>query len=99
ADPLQLQQHRGQALALPGHSPGSIALFEERTGALFSGDVIYDDDLIDFLPDSSVPAYRLSMRRLENLEVSVVHPGHGRSFDQTRLRELAGDYLAQQAAR
>lgn len=27
------------------------------------------------------------------LEVSVVHPGHGRSFDQSRLRALADSYL------
>ncbi|WSV26244.1 hypothetical protein OG554_35785 [Streptomyces griseus] len=66
---------------------------EERTGVLFSGDAVYDGYLIDDLPDSDVPAYRRSMERLAQLDVSVVHPGHGRSFDQTRLRELAGDYL------
>ena len=29
-------------LHLPGHTPGSIALLEERTGTLYSGDVVYD---------------------------------------------------------
>ncbi|MFD5462836.1 MBL fold metallo-hydrolase [Kitasatospora sp. NPDC127059] len=80
-------------LHLPGHSPGSIALLEERTGVLFSGDVVYDGGLIDDLPDSDVPAYRRSMERLAELDVSVVHPGHGRSFDRPRLRELADSYL------
>ena len=30
-------------LHLPGHSPGSIALFDPADGTLFSGDVVYDD--------------------------------------------------------
>ncbi|MFE1478505.1 MBL fold metallo-hydrolase [Streptomyces cyaneofuscatus] len=92
-DRIDLGSHTLTVLHLPGHSPGSIALLEERTGVLFSGDAVYDGYLIDDLPDSDVPAYRRSMERLAQLDVSVVHPGHGRSFDQTRLRELAGDYL------
>jgi glyoxylase-like metal-dependent hydrolase (beta-lactamase superfamily II) len=80
-------------LHLPGHSPGSIALLEERTGVLYSGDVVYDGGLIDYLPDSDVPAYRRSMEVLAQLDVSVVHPGHGHSFDRARLRQLAETYL------
>ncbi|MEU4238884.1 MBL fold metallo-hydrolase [Actinoplanes sp. NPDC026619] len=80
-------------LHLPGHTPGSIALLEERTGTLFSGDIIYDGGLIDDLPNSDVPAYRRSMEFLAGLDVSVVHPGHGHSFDRARLRQLAQAYL------
>ena len=80
-------------LHLPGHTPGSIALLEELTGVLYSGDVIYDGYLVDDLPESDVEAYRRSMAVLAGLAVSVVHPGHGRSFDQARLRELAMRYL------
>ncbi len=80
-------------LHLPGHTPGSIALLEERTGTLHSGDIVYDGGLIDNLPNSDVAAYRRSMQFLADLDVSVVHPGHGHSFDRTRLRELAETYL------
>ncbi|WP_222618567.1 MBL fold metallo-hydrolase [Nakamurella sp. PAMC28650] len=80
-------------LHLPGHTPGSIALLEETTGVLYAGDVIYDGYLIDDLPESDIAAYRQSMDVLANLDVSVVHPGHGRSFDQVRLRELTAKYL------
>jgi glyoxylase-like metal-dependent hydrolase (beta-lactamase superfamily II) len=34
------------------------------------------------------------MKRLLDLPVSQVYPGHGESFGQDRLRELARDYLA-----
>jgi glyoxylase-like metal-dependent hydrolase (beta-lactamase superfamily II) len=60
---------------------------------LYAGDVIYDGYLIDDLPESDVATYRRSMAVLADLEVSVVHPGHGRSFDQARLHELAAKYL------
>jgi glyoxylase-like metal-dependent hydrolase (beta-lactamase superfamily II) len=84
-------------LHLPGHTPGSIALLEERTGTLYPGDIIYDGALIDDLPNSDVAAYRRSMEVLAGLDVSVVHPGHGHSFDRTRLRRLAGNYLRRTA--
>jgi glyoxylase-like metal-dependent hydrolase (beta-lactamase superfamily II) len=84
-------------LHLPGHTPGSIALLEERTGTLYSGDIVYEGALIDNLPNSDVAAYRRSMEFLADLDVSVVHPGHGHSFDRTRLRQLADAYLRRKA--
>ncbi|MCX5116839.1 MBL fold metallo-hydrolase [Micromonospora sp. NBC_00362] len=84
-------------LHLPGHTPGSIALMEEHTGTLYSGDIIYEGALIDDLPNSDVAAYRRSMQVLVDLDVSLVHPGHGGSFDRTRLRQLAETYLRRTA--
>ncbi|MYT27593.1 MULTISPECIES: MBL fold metallo-hydrolase [unclassified Streptomyces] len=78
---------------LPGHTPGCIALHEQRTGALYSGDVVYNGHLIDDLPESDPSDYRRSLQHLADLDVSVVHPGHGRSFGPRRLRELTQCYL------
>ncbi|WP_327040372.1 hypothetical protein OG400_21500 [Micromonospora ureilytica] len=72
---------------------------EERTGTLYSGDIIYEGALIDNLPNSDVAAYRRSMKFLVDLDVSLVHPGHGESFDRARLRQLAGTYLRKTACR
>jgi glyoxylase-like metal-dependent hydrolase (beta-lactamase superfamily II) len=80
-------------LHLPGHSPGSIALFDESDGTLFSGDVIYDDVLLDYLPGSDTEQYARSLRRLRNLPIRLTHPGHGRSFGQDRLHYLIDNYL------
>jgi glyoxylase-like metal-dependent hydrolase (beta-lactamase superfamily II) len=92
-DRIDLGSRTLTVVHLPGHTPGSIALLEEHTGVLYSGDVIYDGALIDDLPDSDVTAYRRSMHLLADLDVSVVHPGHGPSFDRTRLRQLVETYL------
>ena len=80
-------------LHLPGHSFGSIGLFDERDGLLFSGDAIYDDDLIDDMWCSNRDDYRATMRRLLDLSVRIVHGGHGDSFGEARLNAIAREYL------
>ncbi len=79
---------------LPGHSPGSVGFFEERTGILFSGDALYDGELIDNFQHSDVAAYRTTMERLQSLEISIGHGGHCGSFNDARKSVLIADYLA-----
>lgn len=97
-DVLDLGDRSFEILHLPGHSPGSIALWEKRSGTLFSGDVIYDAPLLDQLKDSNIENYVASMERLLTLPVSVVHAGHAPSFDGERLRAIAQDYLRRNSA-
>lgn len=81
-------------LHLPGHSPGSIALYERATRTLFSGDVIYDGMLIDNAWHSDPEAYAQSLQRLRELPVERVHAGHEASFGRDRLHALIDSYLA-----
>ena len=87
-DVVDLGDRRFTVLHLPGHSFGSIGLFDEHDGTLFSGDAIYDDTLIDDMWCSDRDQYRATMRRLLDLPVRIVHGGHGDSF---RPRADAGD--------
>jgi glyoxylase-like metal-dependent hydrolase (beta-lactamase superfamily II) len=80
-------------LHLPGHSPGSIALYERATRTLFSGDAIYDGLLIDNAWHSDPEAYRESLLRLRELPVETVHAGHEGSFGRDRLLILIDSYL------
>ncbi len=79
---------------LPGHSPGSIALYEQATGILFSGDVVYDGGLFDTLYHSNRDDYRASLLRLRELPVTAVHGGHAQSFGRERLITIIDEYLA-----
>ena len=79
---------------LPGHSPGSIALYEKSTRTLFSGDVIYDGQLIDNAWHSAADSYRASLERLRELPVETVHAGHEASFGRERLLHLIDTYLS-----
>jgi glyoxylase-like metal-dependent hydrolase (beta-lactamase superfamily II) len=83
-----------EVLHLPGHAPSSIGLFERATGIFFSGDAIYDSELIDQLHHSNVAHYIATMQRLRELPVRVVHAGHDRSFGRERLEALASAYLS-----
>ncbi|HEX7454213.1 MAG TPA: MBL fold metallo-hydrolase [Polyangiaceae bacterium] len=93
-DIIDLGDRAFEVLHLPGHSPGSIALFEAATKTLFSGDAIYDGPLLFDLPGSSIADYIRTLRRLVTLDVAVVHAGHDPSFGKERLREIARAYLA-----
>jgi glyoxylase-like metal-dependent hydrolase (beta-lactamase superfamily II) len=96
-DVIDIGDRQFEVLHLPGHSPGSIGLWEAETGTLFSGDAIYDGPLLDELPGSDIPTYVATMKRLRQLPVSVVHAGHDPSFGRARLGELCDAYLAKRA--
>jgi glyoxylase-like metal-dependent hydrolase (beta-lactamase superfamily II) len=96
-DVIDLGDRQLQVLHLPGHTPGGMGLWDETGGVLFSGDVIYDAELLDTLPESSVEDYVRTMTRLLDLPVSIVCPGHEGPFGRERLRELAGAYLREHA--
>ena len=92
-DRIELGDRVFSVMELPGHSP-CVALLDEASGLFFSGDAIYDDELLDDLPCSDRAAYRATMKRLlTELEVSAVHGGHGPSFGQARMRRIALEYL------
>lgn len=93
-DVLDLGNRSFQVLSLPGHSPDSIALWESKTGTLFSGDAVYDGDLFDSLYHSDPEAYRESLERLEGLPIQVVHGGHFRSFGKDRMITIIERYRA-----
>ncbi len=92
-DVVDLGDRQFRILNLPGHSPDSIGLFDEADGVFFSGDAIYDSDLIDDLPDSDRVAYCRTMQRLLELPIRLGHGGHGPSFDRGRMRDIAARYL------
>ena len=92
-DVIDLGDRAFEVLHLPGHSPGSIGLWEAATGTLFSGDALYDGPLLDEIPLADIDDYVATMERLQALPVEVVHGGHDPSFGRDRLLELTGAYL------
>ena len=66
-DVIDLGDRAFEVLHLPGHSSGSVGLFDRRSGQFFSGDVVYDGELLDELEDSVIDDYLVSMERLLRL--------------------------------
>ena len=93
-DVIDLGDRAFTVLHLPGHSPGSIGLWDAESGVLFSGDAVYDGELLNKLPDSDGEAYLATMERLRSLPVTVVHGGHCESFGRNRMIEIIDSFLA-----
>lgn len=92
-DVIDVGNRAFEVLHLPGHSPGSIGLWDGASGTLFSGDAVYDGPLLDRLPYSDCVTYARTMERLRDLPVTVVHAGHEPSFGRARLVEICEQYL------
>ena len=92
-DIIDLGDRRFEVVHTPGHSPGGIALWEEATQILFSGDIIYDGPLIEDCYHSDINDYIASMQRLHDFPVRIIHGGHFPSFDGQRFHELIQTWL------
>ena len=69
-----------KALHVPGHSPGSIAYYNQEEGCLFSGDVLFRNSVgrSDFDGGSPVQLTNSIQNKLFTLpEETIVYPGHG----------------------
>jgi glyoxylase-like metal-dependent hydrolase (beta-lactamase superfamily II) len=93
-DVIDLGNRTFTVLHLPGHSPGSIALFDERNGDFFSADAIYDEGLVDDIPGADVETYLRTMQRLASLDVGTVYAGHGEVMDCAQMQRVARAYIA-----
>jgi glyoxylase-like metal-dependent hydrolase (beta-lactamase superfamily II) len=92
-DRIDLGDRSFEVIHTPGHSPGGIALWEAATGILFSGDILYDGELIEGETALEQDQYVRSMTRLLALPVRVVHAGHYPSYDGARHRAMIRGWL------
>jgi hydroxyacylglutathione hydrolase len=75
---LRVDDRVFQVLHSPGHSPGSIGLYWAEKKALFSGDVVFQQGLgRTDLPGGNGNQLKQSIRRLSQLDVEILLPGHG----------------------
>ncbi|XP_048839131.1 metallo-beta-lactamase domain-containing protein 2 [Brienomyrus brachyistius] len=97
-DVINLGDRQLTVLHMPGHSRGSICLHDRENKLLFSGDVVYNGAMIDWLPYSRVTDYVSSCERLlqlvDNEEVEQVLPGHFNTFGAKRLHQIASNYIS-----
>lgn len=69
-----------QVMLVPGHSPGSIALYFPESGIVFTGDVLFRDSIgrTDLVAGNHHTLMESIKRKLFALpDSTVVYPGHG----------------------
>ncbi|XP_001367024.1 acyl-coenzyme A thioesterase MBLAC2 [Monodelphis domestica] len=97
-DVISLGDRQLTVMHMPGHSRGSICLLDKDRKILFSGDVVYDGAMIDWLPYSRINDYIVTCERLIELVdsgvVEKVLPGHFNTFGAERLYRLASNYIS-----
>lgn len=89
---IDLGDRRLEVLAVPGHTPDSIALLERDTGYLWTGDTFYEGPVWLFAPETDLARYQASVDRLAALAPSLtrVFAAHNTPVaPPRRLPELA----------
>lgn len=82
-----------QVLEAPGHSPASICFYEEKSGALFPGDVIFENGIgRSDLPGGDGGQLKKSIVLLARLGASYLLSGHGNIV--AGAKEVAANFKA-----
>ena len=78
-DIIDLGDRKLRIIAIPGHTPGSIALLDEERRVLISGDTVQDGDIYMFGLMREFHAYINSLKKLESLKdkYDEIWPSHG----------------------
>jgi len=74
--PLTIGNRTLRLLALSGHSGADLALFDERSGALITGDLVFHNRA-PATPHANLAKWRAALDQLEALPHRVLLPGHG----------------------
>src|SRR5712691_2463392 len=77
-DKIDLGGRALKVIGTPGHTPDSIALFDEKNGLLFMGDSFYLGPLYLYRPETDLDAYVASMQKLAALvpRLQLLLPAH-----------------------
>lgn len=67
-----------KVISVPGHTPDSIALLDERNGLLFTGDTYYPGPIFLYRPETDLDAYIASVKKLAQLapRLNLLLPSH-----------------------
>jgi len=78
-DIVKVGEAKLKVIYTPGHSPGSICLYEAESKSLFSGDTIFSDGGVgrtDFW-GGDIEELVNSIRRIGEFDIVNLYPGHG----------------------
>lgn len=65
-------------VSTPGHTPGSICLYDKDKKVIFSGDTIFSDGIgTTDLPGGNHAEMLASLKKLSSLNINYMFPGHG----------------------
>ena len=67
-----------EVIHTPGHTPGSICLYEKKSGTLFTGDTVFSDGIgRTDMPGGNDEHLQASLDKISPFSVKRLLPGHG----------------------
>lgn len=90
-----------QVVHTPGHSPGSVCLFNQTDRSLFTGDTLLPEIISNptiekagSIEHKSLVSHLVSLERIKSLGAKMVLPGHGTPFEdlETRIQRIQGTH-------
>jgi hydroxyacylglutathione hydrolase len=67
-----------EVIHTPGHTPGSICLYDRKSGTLFTGDTVFSDGIgRTDMPGGNDEHLQASLEKISGLQVRRMLPGHG----------------------
>jgi len=91
---LDLPGLKLEVIHTPGHSPGSVCYYDADRKWLFSGDTVFAGGgfgRVDF-PGGDAVKLISSLKRLTELDVDVLYPGHDEIVEDNAEREIVKAY-------
>lgn len=94
ADPVDCGDIQLKVLHTPGHSPGSISLYDQETQSLFCGDVVFMDGGVGRwdLPGGDYKLLVKSFEKILELDIKNFYPGHGPVNEGTAKKYIEMSY-------
>ncbi len=78
--------------ALAGHTSSDLAIYEEKSGLLITGDLTFLDRA-PTTPHADLAVWSTTLDQLENLQPAKIIPGHGPAENGTRAITQTRDWL------
>ncbi len=79
-DIIDTGEYKLRVIGTPGHTPGSICLYDENNGVLFSGDVIFDKEGKSIgrtdLSGGDEEEIKKTLAKLKKLKINELFAGH-----------------------
>lgn len=90
---LEIGEHRLRLLALRGHTGADLAIFDETTGVLFAGDLVFYQRALTTPNSPGLDVWLADLETLRRLPWKQVVPGHGPVADSDAPFVQMHDYL------
>ncbi|HMK46130.1 MAG TPA: MBL fold metallo-hydrolase [Methanocella sp.] len=92
-DEINLGDYRLQVIHTPGHTPGSICLYEPASRIMITGDTVFENGSFGRTDIGGNPEHMLSsLEKLAGYDVSVLYPGHGQPVTDNVQESLKASF-------